>query len=373
MLNFLNLNPQAFGIDISDLSIKIVKLKKKRRGFELACFGEVPVKQGIINKGEIKKEDALIKIIKKAISKQENLKTPYAIVSLPEEKAFLKVIQMPKMKSEELKEAIYFEAENYIPLSLEKVCFDFQVVPAANTKQTHLEVLVAALPKTIVEPYVSCLKEAGVRPVSLEIESSAITRALIKQERSRVPILLIDLGLTRTSFIVFSGNSLRFTSSISISSKKFTEAISQFLDIDLKKAEKLKIKYGLLGSKKVILRGKKDSKQFKKEIITENKIFEALIPILTNLTKQIRKYLDFYRSHASQERLSSNGKGVEKILLCGGGAYLKELDIFLSSELNLPVEIGNPWINISKQPLLPPEKSLKYTTAIGLALRGIRS
>lgn len=46
-------------------------------------------------------------------------------------------------------------------------------------------------------------------------------------------------------------------------------------------------------------------------------------------------------------------------------------------ELKVPVELGNPWINILPKPLkevpeLPYEKSLGYTTALGLALRGTR-
>jgi len=59
MLEFLTLKPEAFGLDISDLSLKIVKLKKKGKFFSLASFGEFPIKKGIIEKGEIKDQKAL--------------------------------------------------------------------------------------------------------------------------------------------------------------------------------------------------------------------------------------------------------------------------------------------------------------------------
>ncbi len=70
-------------------------------------------------------------------------------------------------------------------------------------------------------------------------------------------------------------------------------------------------------------------------------------------------------------------KGVQKIWLSGGGASLKGLAGFLSSEFKIPVELGNPWINILPEPLkevpqLPFEESLKYTTALGLGLRGVK-
>lgn len=359
-MNFLTLKPESFGLDISDLSLKIIKLEKKRKSLSLASFNEAKIKPGIIEKGEIKNEDALAKIIREATSKAkgEKIKTKYVVVSLPEEKAFLQVIQMPLMKEEELKKAIYFEAENYIPLPIEEVYLDFQIVKPIFNHLDHSDVLIAALPKKIIDPYVSCLKKAGLIPKILEIESQAIARALIKNGVIPFPLLLIDLGATRTSFIMFSGYSLRFTSSIPVSSQRFTEAISKDLKVDLIEAEKLKIKYGL---------------ERKKE-----KIFEAIAPLLKDLVEQIKTCLVYYHTHVHHEHLPLDGKEVEKIFLCGGGANLKGLTDFLSLELKIPVELGNPWVNILPEPLkevpdLSYEKSLGYTTTLGLALRGIKS
>ena len=39
MLKFLTLKPEAFGLDISDLSLKVIQLERKREGFDLASFG----------------------------------------------------------------------------------------------------------------------------------------------------------------------------------------------------------------------------------------------------------------------------------------------------------------------------------------------
>jgi len=373
MFEFLTLKPESFGLDISDLSLKIIKLKKKRRFLTLTSFGEAEIKPGIIEKGEIKDEEALAKIIKEAISKVkgERIKTKYVVASLPEEKAFLQVIQMPLMKEEELKKAVYFEAENYIPLPIEEVYLDSQIVKPFFNHLDHLDVLIAALPKKIVDSYVSCLKKAGLIPKVLEIEPQAITRALIKNEVVPFPLLLIDLRATKTSFIIFSGYSLRFTSSIPISSQKFTEAISRALKVDLKEAEKLKIKYGLQKKHRL-----KIENSTKKEI-GSGKIFEAIAPLLNDLIEQIKTYLAYYHTHVHHEHLPLDGKEVEKIFLCGKGANLKGLSDFLSLELKIPVELGNPWVNVLPEPLkevpeLPFEKSLGYTTALGLALRGFQ-
>jgi len=322
---FLTLKPEAFGIDISDLSLKIIKLKRKRGVLGLACFGETKIKPGIIKEGEIKDEKALGKIIRNALAKVkgEKLNTKYVIASLPEQKAFLRVIQMPKMNREELRDAIPFEAENYIPLQIEKTYLDFQVIPPLLEKKQDLtqQVLIIAFPKSEVDSYLSLLKKAGLQPKVFETKSMAISRALInKNEANEAPVVLIDLGETKADFIIFSRNSIRFTSIIQIIEEK-----------------------------------------------------------LSDLVEQIKKYIDYYQSRpVSPASSGTNGahyserEGIKKILLSGRNSYLKEFSNILSEKLKIPTELGNPWINIlpeKEKPKLSPEDSLRYTTALGLALR----
>jgi len=361
MIDPLTLKPQVFGLDISDLSLKIIQLRKKGKFFDLAYFKEVKIKPGIIRGGEIKKEKALVGVMKKAVSEMrgKKLRTKHVIASLPEEKAYLEVIRMPKMSREDLKSAVIYEAENYVPLPIEKVYLDFQVVPPVHDHPDHLDILIVSLPKKTVDPYLSCLEQAGLKVRAFETESLAISRALIKEEMVTSPVLLVDLGATRSGLIAFSGHSLRFASFIPVSSQGFTEVISKTLKVEMIKAEKLKIKYGL-----------------SKKGVEGKKVFDCLIPPLVDLTEQIKKYLDFYQSHASSEHLPPNGKTIDKIILCGGGARLKGLKDFFSSHFEIPIEIGNPWVNVLPKgqkgvTALPLEKSLAYTTALGLALRKI--
>ena len=358
MLEFFTLKPKTFGLDISDLSLKMIQLGGKKNFLRLASFGETEIKEGIVQEGEIKDQDALSKIIKESLRnvRGERISTKYVVASLPEDKAFLKVIQLPRMGEEDLKSAILFEAENYIPFPIEEVYLDFQIVKPIVDHLDHFDVLIAALPKKIIDPYVFSIKKAGLFPVALEIESQAVARAIIKKEVSLKPVLIVDLGAVRTNLIVHSGYSLRVTFLNPISAKGFTEMISKTLGVSFAQAEKLKLKYGI------------DSTQQEGK-----KVFEALIPPLTDLMEQIKKYLNYYQTHTFHEHLSES-QGVEQILLSGGGANLKGLKQFLSKELKMRVETGNPWVNILSDvpreiPSLSFEKSLEYTTAIGLALR----
>jgi type IV pilus assembly protein PilM len=357
MSNIFSSKPEAFGLDISDLSLKIAKLEKTKDFLKLASFGETEIPPGVIEGGEIKDEKSLGEIIKKSLSevKGKKLKAKYVIASLPEEKSFLDIIQIPLMKKEEMEEALRFEAENHIPIPLDEVYFDFEKIETIFNHSRYQEVLIAACPKKVIDAYLRALKGAGLFPLALEVESLSIVRALVKKEKVFPPLLIIDFGGTRTSFIIYSGRSLRFTSTIPISSQGLTKTIAKNLNVSLKKAEFLKLKYGLEGKKK---------------------IFEAMIPPLTDLVEQIKTLLRYYQSHESGEQIFHNGKEMSKILLCGGGANLKGLVEFLSQELKVEVELGNPWVNILKEPIkeipeLPFEKSLAYTTALGLALRGI--
>lgn len=368
MLDFLTLKTETFGLDISGLSLKIVKLRKTKRGLEVVSFGEEEIKPGTTKKGEIIKQDELVKDIVRAVgeAQKEKLKTKYVVASLPEEKAFFQVIKMPNVPKEDLRSAVIYEAENFIPMPIENVYLDFQVISPTKKHSEHIEVLVSAIPKDTVDSYVSLLKSADLEPQALEVESLAVSRALIKNGITDQPVLLIDFGATRTSLIIFSGNSLRFTSSISVSSQSFTEIISKNLGIDYAKAEQLKIKYGL--EEKIKLKIKHEKTIIKKE---RSKIFEALVPALVDLTQQIKTHLRYHKTHDGKGEPSSD---VSKILLCGGGSNLKGLPELLSQELKLPVELGNPWINILPEgkkeiPGITFEKSLGYTTALGLALR----
>lgn len=350
IFDFLELEPKSFGLDISDLSIKIACLKKKGRFFGLKSWGEVKLKKGIIEDGEIKYEDSLIKEIKNTLKefKGEKLDTRNVIASLPEKKSFLQVVKMPKMDPEELKTAIFFEAENHIPFPIEKVYLDYEVLPSEN------KVLIAAISKKIADSYFSCLRKAGLTVRALEIESQSITRALAGKECSLKTNLIIDLGKSVTSFIICHDGSINFTSSVDMCSEYLTEVIANSLKVTLKEAEKLKIKHGFNDS------GDKEAK----------KVAKAIEPVLEKLKDQIKKYINYYQNH--------NKKGkIDRIVLCGRGANLINLSEYLSFELKTPTIIANPWINIlpkslKEVPGLSYKESLGYTTALGLALRGIK-
>lgn len=356
MNNFFS-NSNVFGLDISNFSLKIAELRKKRGKIKLTSFGNFAIPDGVIENGEIKKEKELTEIIRKSLTKLERagMKSRNVIVSLPEEKLFLDTIQLPLISDVELKKIIQLEIENYIPLPLEEVYFDFEKIELISNSAKYQEILITAFSKKIIDSYLKVLKNVGLQPLVLEPECFAIARALMKRDKFSKFILILDLGESRTGFTLFFGKNIKFTSTIAFSSRQLTEALAEKLKISFSEAEEIKIKQGLKG---------------------ENQIKEILIPFLLNFTNEIKNLLEYYHSHSSKSQREIDNIFLDKILLCGGGANLQDLTVFLSSELKINVEKGNPWLNILKEPIkeipeLPFDKSLSYTTALGLALWSI--
>jgi type IV pilus assembly protein PilM len=357
MFDLLNLNPETFGLDISDLSLKLAEVRKQEGKLNLAVLGQASLPPGIVKRGEIKNIEKLVEAIKELVAKTQGLNTRYVVASLPEEKSFVRVMQMPKMTAKEIKSAVRFEAENYIPFSIDKVYLDSQIISPFTTPQKQIEVLLIAFPKKIIDSYVEVLRKAGLIPVVLETESQAVVRALIPRQRTRGPVFLIDLGTAGTSFSVYFNNSLCFSSFVPVSSNEFTRAIADSLGVELSEAEKLKKTYG-----------------FQKVGNVGKRVFEALLPPLNELVDQIKKHIDYCQTHTTYEGILDKEKTFKKILLCGGGVNLKGLIKFLSQETGLIVEKGDTLVNFSKDIKNKQELSrqdlLAYATAIGWALRG---
>ena len=353
-----DIEPPAFGLDISDFVLKIAFLKPEKDKFTLTSFIETPIPEGIVEGGEIKKPEELLKIFINGLKniKGDKINTKFVAATIPERKSFLRIIQLPKMSGEEIVGAIKFEVEANIPLSLNEAYYDWQVLGESSNKIDHQDILVAVVPKFIIEPYNNLIKDAGLIPKIFELESIAASRSVIDGLKTERPVLIINLGATQISFVIFSGEAPRFSASINTPFRNhFTHYIHQHLQISMEDAEKIKRTVGLDNAK------------------YEGKVFEALEPAIKILIGQIQDYVDYYGSHASHEH--TGPPKISKIILCGGDANLIGITSYLSGLLKIPVELGNPWTNIlpaplKEIPLMPYEKSLAFTSCLGIALRG---
>ena len=348
----IDFEPKIFGIDLSDLSVKVVQLKKDGHNAEVRSFSFMNIPPGYIEDGKIIDKDKVAGIIKEAVKQAgpKKIKTKKVICSLPESKAFLRIVSTPKMEDQEINEAIKWEMEANIPLPMDQVYFDWQLLDTESKNKQNI--LTVAVAKEIVDDEMEVLKKAGLDVYGLEVESIASARSLINEKETQKDStsLIVDLGSKRTSFIMVVGGVPFFTSSIPFSSVSVNDAIAKSLNLTPKEAEEIKINYGI------------------ESFNSDNPIFNATKFLLENLVQEIGKNLDFYFS------LAKESPRIEKIILCGGGANLKGIVTYLVKRLNMQVEIGDPWTNLTlgkKIPIISRENSASYSTAIGLALRGL--
>jgi type IV pilus assembly protein PilM len=341
-----DLNQKVIGLDISDRALRLVQLKNVGKKIFLHAFNEVEIPAGIINNSEIQTEKKnkltalLNQLLKSAYGRK--IKTKNVIAVLPEQKTFIKVISVDSINQIELPNLVVEEIKNHIPLSIEEIYFDWQIIEQKNNKSN---IVIGAAPINTVNSYLDILESSNLTAYALEIEASAIIRSLLSQDDQKAKII-IDFGAVRTGLIVYDHKTVQFTVSLPISGNKITETIAQTLHLDANQAEKSKIVCGLDPEK------------------CEGALLKILTKPIDNLTAQIKKAMAFYRSNFSESQK------IEEIILCGGGANFSKIDQILSQNLKIPVKIGNPFINLSPAKInIPDKQKLSYTTAIGLALR----
>ena len=343
----------SFGLDISDLVLRVVQLKRRGQKIQLTSLNEQLVPQGYITEGEIMSPKRVIDLLQNLIStcRGEKIKSPYVIAAIPERKTFIKLIQMPKMDVNRLSEAIKWESIQHIPMAMDEIYLDWQIIDQ-GAQNDKINVLIAAAPRGLIDSYTQILEKAGLIPLALELESVAISRSIINEKESAKDYcqLIIDLGGSRTNLIIYDQGTVQFTSSIPFSGSKLTEIIANKLGFKITDAEKAKVICGL------------DPKKGK------GIIRKTLLPSIQELITKIEEVINFYKDHFAQT------KDCRKIVLSGGGAQLKNLDSEISEAIKIPVEKANPQVNISlgkKVKFMPKEKYPSFTTAIGLSLRGI--
>lgn len=353
-ISFLK-SSKAFGVDFNDRTLRLMQLKMKGKNQELGGWIERKIPQktvvtGMIMEKEIFK-DFFLETIKKANGK---IKGNRIIVSIPENKIFIRIITIPLMEEKEAEETIRWETESNIPISVDEVYFDWQIVRKWENK---MDVLVVASPMKIIDNYLKIFSEIGYQVVAFEPKSISTGRSVI-DFKNKDYILVVDMGLENTNFAIYKENFPIFTSTGSISGKILTDAIMKTKGISIEKAESYKMKIGLGATP-----------EEKQESFT---IFE---PVLATFIEEIKRTINFFNERlVLQEGIGEKNEDakINGIILTGGGSNLKGLSSYLAINLQEKIEKSNPWLNVKFKKDVPPismEDSQSFSTVIGLALR----
>ncbi len=342
----------AFGLDIGDLSLKLIQLRidKKQKGkiiYKIKDSRQIALPPGYIINGEIQQPEMVRKKLLQLLDKvgyDKKITSPWVVADLPEPKTFLTSIEFDMLGSQITKEDVEFQCQKHLPFDLNNAYLDWQIIPRSSDEKTT-RVLVGAVEKIAADSYTYLLQSADLQPIALEVEALAIARVLINENTGCGAIL--DLGATRSAIIIYDNGGVRFSTSLNFSGELINTALVQNLKISYEKIEEMKIKNGL---------------NYIKEFPNYLKIVDDLTQELTN---EIKKAFDYYEDHYP------SAEKIEKMILCGGMAEMENLRDTLTRRLEVPCEFANSFQNIATKYLTGDSKktSLTMISAIGLAMR----
>jgi len=298
-----------FALDISDeKKIRILEITKKRKRIFVQGMGEEQVSD--------------IHEIPPVLQKLVNETTPNPIKSrklafaIPEEKTFIKVIELPKGKLETLQILLLEKISNFLPYAPEEIYWDWSIVDKKETLD-HYDAIFVAAEKKNVDTYLELITSAGFEPMLIETEANALLWGALNPldiNANIEPTMLVDFGTVKITIVIFAKGAIRFATSI-MPAKQSTFAHDDSASM-------------------------------------QNHTDE--------LANQIKAYIDYYHEHLVHPH-DSKPTIISKLILTGAWTDIEKTVSFFEKKLKLPVR---------EQPKIFPLKPT-YITALGLALRGI--
>lgn len=314
------------GVAVTDIDTKFVQLRREifGDGFKLMSSSRMSNPTGAVESGLISQPDELAGVLKILFSRYN---VRYAHAVLPEEKTYLFTTTIGSVPPEGLKDAAAFIIEENVPVTLTDSVFDFEIIKVSEDTG-DIKLAVSVVPKNVVDAYIKFFESAGVTPVSFDLESRAMARAVIRPEDKRSH-LIINLSLKKTGFYIVEDGVVQFST---------TPA------------------YG----------------------VGQDQSYSSL----NDLKTEMRKVMTFWNAHTDPLHPSSGEAGqsgkpegqIEKIILCGSGASSGDFVEKLMGGGEVPYELANVWLNMSpsrsRVSEIPTDESLDYASVIGLVLPG---
>src|SRR3989337_2194592 len=321
------------GLDIGTHSIKLVRLKKGKKGFELLNFGIMPLPPETIVDETIEKPEVVANAIKN-LFKMEKISTKEVVTAVSGQSLVIKKINVPKMTEDELAESIKVEAEQYLPFAIEEV---------------NMDVLLVAVRKELIENRNKPILDAGLKPIIVDLDVFAIENGY--ELNYGIPygevVALIDMGDSFTNVNILVDGVTEVTRDIPGGGNRINHELQKNFNTDHEGAERLKMGIGLNG-------------------VSEKDVANTITTVLGELSHEINKmFHDF---------IKSTEKNINRVILSGGCARIPGIEKILTENFDIPTEIIDPYKNIKINPKI---FDLQYiqdmaplaAIGIGLAIR----
>jgi type IV pilus assembly protein PilM len=205
-------------IDIGSYRIKAVVGKQQRNNIKIKNAAMIQTPLDSYEDGNILR----IEELKDAILKLLEINHFYCkrtIVTIKSTFLITRELILPSAKAEELDTMVQLEAEQYIPITLDEYVMEYRVLETLkHHDRKQLKILIAALPKRMVENYLNLLYELNLKPMALDTHSNAISKLFnmemkINDENYNLnkTVAIMDIGHCQINIHIIAKGNLQFS------------------------------------------------------------------------------------------------------------------------------------------------------------------
>lgn len=311
-------------IDIGSNSYKMVQGKVERNRLVVERVASIKLPEDTYQDGRIYNADLLAENIKNAL-RDNRFSTNDAILTISSSATVVREVTLPAVKQNDLKEMISYEIQQYLPIELNQYVIQHRVVGdliEGGTKFTN--VLVAALPKEIVESHLNLLELAGLKPVAMDINSNSIEKLFLNRKINNTSIfkeqtsVFLDIGHFQTHLCLYERGIYQFDRLLKMGVNDIDNNIASITGKYLEDA--IDIRKNLSNINYAV-----------EDTDEEGRTINAVRTTVDGWMEEIARIFKFYTSRKTLNK-------IDIIYLYGGGASVNGLDVYLERSLGYKIE-----------------------------------
>lgn len=215
-----------------------------------------------------------------------------------------------------------------------------------------------------VKNITKCVYRTGIDIEDLVLSILASSEAVLTNRQKELGVVLVNVGATTTSLIVFEEGDVLHTSVLPIGSDHITSDLAIGLRVSIDTAERIKLDYGTAMSKDVL----------KKDEINLNDIDQTVAADTALVSRKYIAEIIEARVEEIFEKIDSELKKVDRsgslpagVVLIGGGAKMPAIVEVAKKKLKLPACLGFAQ-NLTSA--IDKVQDLGFLTAVGLVVWG---
>src|SRR6266850_7215872 len=166
------------GLDIGSHTIKAVELEgDSSKTHKLIRWGiSEPLSEAIVD-GEIMDRQLVTDAIANLLESR-GIRSKNVVAAVSGRAVIVKKITMNKLSAEDAQQAVYWEAEQHVPYDINDVSLDFEILGSAPNDPKQMQVLLVAAKKDMVMSFSDLMREAGLQPLIVDVDSFAVQNAI---------------------------------------------------------------------------------------------------------------------------------------------------------------------------------------------------